>query len=48
MKVTYAKKLGISEEDILSEVAEANNQLKAVLESKDAFLMHEGHILSTL
>lgn len=45
---TYAQQLGISEQNILSEVSEANNRLKAVLENKDAFFIHGGHMVSTI
>ena len=45
---TYSKALGISEQSILSEAAEANERLKVVLEKNDAFLIHEGHMLSTV
>lgn len=44
----FAKIFGISEEDLLSEIAEANERLKAVLEQRDAFLIIKGHVLSTL
>jgi len=45
---TYAKELGISEQSIRDDIMEANSRLRSVLEGNDAFLIHDGQMVSTI